>query len=224
MPHKIIPMAAKKLEKKMMEAYTKHILVEGKPPVSVYSFTEMNKWKEKDFYKHYASFKDLESRVFIEFFDQTMSVLNKDKSFEDFDAFNKLLSFYYTYFELLTANRSLVFSLLKNDKNTFSSLAKLNGLKHNYQEMVGGLKIDSMKFPNDTLDKLKSKGMEEAAWGQFLLTLKFWMDDSSANFEKTDLYIEKSLRAGFEVLEISPLQSVVDLGKFLFKEKFQKQA
>jgi hypothetical protein len=49
--------------------------------------------------------------------------------------------------------------------------------------------------------------------------MKFWLDDESAGFEKTDLFIEKSIRATFDVLAISPLESVIDFVKFLFKEK-----
>jgi hypothetical protein len=31
------------------------------------------------------------------------------------------------------------------------------------------------------------------SWIQLLLTLKFWLDDVSPKFEKTDIYIEKSV-------------------------------
>ena len=44
-------------------------------------------------------------------------------------------------------------------------------------------------------------------------------DDDSADFEKTDLFIEKSIAASFELAHTKPLKSVVDFGKFLFKEK-----
>ena len=48
--------------------------------------------------------------------------------------------------------------------------------------------------------------------------LKYWKDDGSAGFEKTDMVIEKSVRAVFDVFETTPLESVVDFGKFLWKE------
>jgi hypothetical protein len=51
------------------------------------------------------------------------------------------------------------------------------------------------------------------------LTLKFWLDDDSAAFEKTDIYIEKSVKASFELLNVAPLDSLIDFGKFIFKEK-----
>ncbi len=45
------------------------------------------------------------------------------------------------------------------------------------------------------------------------------MDDTSASFEKTDVFIEKSVRASFDLIDTTPLKSLVDLGKFLYKEK-----
>ncbi len=205
-----------------MDAYTKHILVEGESPKSVYQFTDKHKWKEKDFYDNYASFKDLESQVLVAFFDQAMKMLASDKSFDSFDAQNKLLSFYFTYFEILTANRSLVFILLNEGQFSLQNFEILQPLKKRFKEMIASLDIQGMDVKNDSLDNLQNAGITEGSWGQYLMTLKFWMNDTSKNFEKTDVFIEKSLRASFELMEIRPLQSVVDFGKFLFKETLQK--
>ncbi|HIC33012.1 MAG TPA: TetR/AcrR family transcriptional regulator, partial [Flavobacteriaceae bacterium] len=59
------------------------------------------------------------------------------------------------------------------------------------------------------------------AWMQLLLTIKFWMDDTSPAFEKTDIFIEKSVNTSFDVLDIAPIKSLIDFGKFIYKEKFQ---
>ena len=52
--------------------------------------------------------------------------------------------------------------------------------------------------------------------------MKFWLDDTSPAFEKTDVFIEKSVKASFDIMNIAPIKSVIDLGKFLFKEKMMK--
>ncbi len=59
----------------------------------------------------------------------------------------------------------------------------------------------------------------EAAWVQFLFILKFWLDDNSAKFESTDMVIEKSVNTVFDLFDNTPLERVLDLGKFLWKEK-----
>ena len=45
------------------------------------------------------------------------------------------------------------------------------------------------------------------------------MEDNSAGLENTDVAIEKSVRAIFDVFDTQPLESVLDFGKFLWKEK-----
>ena len=46
------------------------------------------------------------------------------------------------------------------------------------------------------------------------------MSDNSPGFEKTDVAIEKSVNAIFDIFETTPLESIIDFGKFLFKENF----
>ncbi len=58
----------------------------------------------------------------------------------------------------------------------------------------------------------------EATWGQLLLLMKFWVNDHSASFEKTDALIEKSVTVAFEVFDNTRLDTLLDLGKFLWKE------
>lgn len=55
---------------------------------------------------------------------------------------------------------------------------------------------------------------------QFLFLLKFWIDDQSPAFEKTDVAIEKSVTVIFDVFETTPLDSILDFGKFLVQDKF----
>ena len=64
------------------------------------------------------------------------------------------------------------------------------------------------------------KIFSEAAWVQLCFLLKFWVEDTSESFEKTDQAIEKSVQTAFDVFENTPLSTLIDFGKFLWKEKF----
>jgi hypothetical protein len=48
--------------------------------------------------------------------------------------------------------------------------------------------------------------------------LKFWIEDTSKGFEKTDILIEKTVNTAFDLMQTQPLERVIDLGKFLWKE------
>ena len=86
-------------------------------------------------------------------------------------------------------------------------------------EFVDELDLGEFNFNNKRLDDIKDSVVNESYWIQMLATLKFWIDDDSADFVKTDLFIEKSIAASFELANTKPLKSVIDFGKFLFKEK-----
>ena len=101
-------------------AYTNHLLNEGKRPLNVFKFCQEIKIEEAEFYTFFGSFEAIEKYVFQHFFEETQKVLKENEGYDDFSSKEKLLSFYYTYIENLTANRSLVSFLLSN-KNPIKS-------------------------------------------------------------------------------------------------------
>ena len=130
-----------------------------------------------------------------------------------------MLSFYFTFFENLTANRSYVVYALNESCNKLENLKKLKGLRSEFLDYIDELDIEVLQIKNKQLEQIKDSVVQETYWIQLMLTLKFWRDDTSTSFEKTDIFIEKSINASFDLINISPLKSVIDLGKFLIKEK-----
>jgi len=214
-------MAKKKTETPpdIIGAYMYYVLENGSRPKSVYSFAQELGIKESAFYDQFGSFEAIEKRIFKAFFDNTKMLLDKNKEFQSFDAQNKLLSFYFTFFEVLKANRSYVVYALEQEKNKLKVLSVLSELKKSFQIFIDEIGIETIDFKEEKMEKLKNKGLSEWTWGQLLFTIKFWLEDDSVGFEKTDVLIEKSITTGFALLDSSTLKSVFDLGKFLFKEK-----
>ena len=204
---------------KIITSYTKMILEESKKPNSIYHFCQYLKIEEIQFYQFFSSFEHLEESVFESFFENTLNLLSKSKEYNDYDAKTKVLSFYFTFFEQLTANRSFVIYLLSNEKNKLENLKKLSGLRTHFKNYIDSLGIETINIPQEKIQKIQQKSISEIAWLQMLMTLKFWMDDKSPSFEKTDIFIEKSVHASFDMLDITPLKNIIDFGKFLWKEK-----
>ncbi|WP_298765970.1 TetR family transcriptional regulator C-terminal domain-containing protein [uncultured Polaribacter sp.] len=197
--------------------YMEFVLENNHQPKSVFSFAKENNFEESDFYKSYGSFEAIEESIFSEFFNNTIKVLAKSEEYPDYDARNKLLSFYFTFFEMLTANRSYVVYALKG-----KDLKKLKNLKHlgkDFKTYVKNIGIEKIDLKEERLEKIQDKGIEESSWLHLLITMKFWLDDTSASFEKTDIFIEKSINARFDLMDIKPLKSIIDFGKFILKEK-----
>jgi hypothetical protein len=206
----------------LIELYMAHVLEHNHAPKSVYAFAKSNGFEESEFYNCFANFETLENEIFSLFFTNTKDTLESSKDYPNYDSRNQLLSFYFTFFENLTANRSYVVYALSESPNKLENLKKLKGLRSKFLDYIDELDIEVVQVKNKQLEYLKDSIVQESYWVQLMITLKFWLDDTSVSFEKTDLFIEKSINASFDLISISPLNSVVDLGKFLFKEKISK--
>lgn len=203
----------------LISMYMDYVLEHNEKPKSVFSFAKANNFEEALFYNHFGNFEALEQHIFKAFFEQTHELLEKSEDYSGFDARNKLLSFYFTFFELLTANRSYVVHALQTSKGNMKSLKALSELRKVFTHFIETLDIETIDFKQKRLDEIQTKSLKEGAWLQLMLTLKFWMDDTSASFEKTDIFIEKAVNTSFDVIAVKPIKSVIDLGKFLFKER-----
>jgi hypothetical protein len=208
-----------KTKHEIVTMFTSYVLKHGAYPKSVYTFAEEIGIKEADFYKHFGAFESIEMYVFSSFFENALTLVEKDESYQKFDARGKLLSFYFTFFEILTANRSYVQATIGSKKDMLKKIKILSGLRHHFKQYIKGLDIPSLDLKQEILEKAQETAMFEMAWNQLLITMKFWLDDTSASFEKTDIFIEKSINTSFELMKIEPIESLMDLGKFLVKEK-----
>jgi hypothetical protein len=199
--------------------YMGYLLENGSKPASVYLFAKENNFEESIFYEYFGSFEAIEKSIFNTIFETTQNTLGKSKEYESFDARNKLLSFYFTFFENLSANRSFMLILLGEPKEQLKKLSILKDFKKNYTNYVDTLEIETIDFKQKNITQIQRKSIKESAWVQFIITLKFWLNDSSASFEKTDVFIEKSINTSFDLIDTTPLKSIIDFGKFLYKEK-----
>jgi hypothetical protein len=203
----------------LVALYMDAVLDHNEVPQSVYSFAKMNHFEESEFYRFFGSFEALEAAIYELFFEKTMKTLDKSKEYKNYDAMNQLLSFYFTFFGNLTANRSYVSKSLQMEMGGLNQMKKLKTLRQKFLNFIDELDLGVIDIKNKRIDDIKDSVVNESYWIQMLVTLKFWLDDDSADFEKTDLFIEKSIAASFELANTKPLKSVVDFGKFLFKEK-----
>ena len=192
-------------------------------PHNVEDFCEQVNLDEDNFHEHFKSLKKVEKTIFNELFKNSLEVLNESEEFISFDGKNKLLSLYFTFFENLNLNREYVEVVLKGCKNQLKSYKTLSNLKHSFIAFVDSLSLSESILPIDGLEKIQAGFINHSAWAQLLMTIKFWLDDTSESFEKTDIFIEKSINTSFELIENKFLKNAFDFGKFVYKEKFQKK-
>ena len=201
--------------------YMDYVVENNSTPTSIDSFIMSCDIDENAFYQHFKSFKKIERKIFKEIFENSLGILKENSDFLLFDNRNKIISLYFTLFESLSLNREYVSIVLSGYENKLKALSKLSGMKKSYYSFLDQLELDSILLKFEGIESFQKKTVKKTAWIQLLFIIEFWLSDASDSFEKTDIFIEKSINTSFDLLDHSFLNSFIDLSKFLIKEKFQ---
>ena len=203
----------------IITAFMNYTLENDHYPKSVYKFCKASNMEEKSFYKFFGSLDGVKAMIWETLYDNAMSLLEKDDNFEKAKPKEKLLSFYYTFFEVMLLNRSYILFALSGGEKIMTKMGQLSSLRKIFKGFTSEL-IEDGNVDKPSYLQHPPKIFSEAAWVQFGFLIKFWIEDSSADFERTDQAIEKSVQTAFDVFDNTPLSALVDFAKFLWKEKF----
>lgn len=211
--------ASVSLNEKITKAYKEYVLTHGHEPPSVFQFTKELKVAEDEFYKHYGSFDSVKKHIWKDYVTNTIHVLHADKAYTDYSVREKLLSFYYTLMEVLKKDRSYVLVSLKELKKTDLAPKFLSAFKSEFKEYIDGLVAEGLESEEIVKRPLITDRYYDGLWLQLMFVINFWLKDDSANFEKTDAAIEKSVNLSFELMGKGPLDMMVDFAKFLYQNR-----
>ena len=195
------------------------VLERGEEPKNVFSFCKDAAIDESVFYNFFGSLDSLKQEIWVRFFENTLLVIDKESADKEHQAKDELLTMYFTLFEILTLNRSYVVFSLKENKEGLKNLKSLKVFRKLFKKYIVLILKDKSSEIQEQLSKVSTPILSEGAWLQFLFLLQFWIEDTSKGFEKTDILIEKTVHATLDLLNTKPLESLFDLGKFLWKEK-----
>ncbi len=205
-------------DNQIISFYMNDVLEDNHNTKNVYVFCKKNNIEETDFYSFFGSLDAVKQAIWSKFLDNAINSVEKDANFESYPNKNKLLSLYFTLFEILTLNRSYVVYSLEENKNGLKNVRDFKNFRQDFKEFVNDIIDNDQTMISDRISNITKPIFSEGAFVQFLFILKFWMDDNSKSFEKTDILIEKSVNTVVDLLDTKPLESLFDLGKFLFKE------
>ncbi|UZD24038.1 TetR family transcriptional regulator C-terminal domain-containing protein [Algoriphagus halophytocola] len=217
--------AAKKTIKKdyrkiILEGFKNHVLEHGTMPTSIFKFAKELKMKEGDFYVYFTSFEAIKSTILVDIFEETLRQIQTQGVFEEYTAREKFLSFLFTWIEVLKMNRSYLLSLYGNKAKALVSLPRESAeFKEKFKEFVNEIILQGKETEEIASRPVISDRYDEALWLQVGFVFRFWLEDRSAGFEKTDAAIEKSVNLGFDLMGKSALDSFLDFAKFLYQSK-----
>ncbi|MEP3371801.1 MAG: TetR family transcriptional regulator C-terminal domain-containing protein [Maribacter dokdonensis] len=212
---------AKKVTKEVIIAkFMDYVLEHEHLPKTVYKFCKVNAIEEADFYLYFGSIEALKKGVWNSFFENTINVIEKNADYQSYANRDKMLTFFYTFFEVLTLNRSYVLYIMERAESPLKNLAQLKDLRKNVKDYAKRLITEGNEQKISKVTKHNPHLFSVGAWLQTLFLMNFWKSDDSVAFEKTDVAVEKSVNTIFDVFDNTPLENILDFGKFLYKEKF----
>jgi len=204
-------------KQKIQDAYMDYVLTHGKEPHSVYVFSKELGIAESEFYNFYTSFSSIGMEIWNSLFDQTIEMIEKQEVWGSYSVREKLLSFFYSFIELLKAFRSYASFSFKKGIPGIKDAPILQGLKKSYYTFLDGLIQDGLETGEIMDRKFITDRYRDGLWVQFIFILQFWIHDTSIGFEKTDEAIEKGVNLSFDLMARSPMDSILDYGKFLIR-------
>jgi AcrR family transcriptional regulator len=216
---------AKKKEKKdhrqlILEGFVSHVLEHGKEPASIFKFAKDLKIKEAEFYNYFTSFDAIKSAIWVALFEETHRQLEEQEVYKEYAVREKFLSFLFTWVEELKKNRSYLLSLYGNKVTTFKNLpTDTREFKEKFSDFASELILEGKETQEIASRPLITEKYDEALWLQVGFVFRYWLDDTSPRFEKTDAAIEKSVNFAFDLMGKSALDSFLDLAKFLYQSK-----
>ncbi len=201
----------------IIQRYIETVLEHGEPPGSVYRFAKDLDISEREFFGQFASFEALEAGIWRDLTRATIEAISSGEEWTDFSAHHRLLTFYYAYFEKVLDHRS--FFLVRFPRPSRqplqtppSQLRLMHDEFCDFARRIIATGVDRGELPCRGKVAHTYPG---AMFLHFLSAIDFNLRDDSQGFERTDAYIEKSVKLGFDLIGTSALDSAVDLVRFL---------
>ena len=192
--------------------------------VSLGDLCKATKIKKTRFKEEFESIEKFEQFVWCEMMRSALSTSQTDAQFASFSKREKLLSVYYLFFENCGLNSDFLKASI-NHHGKRGMLPVLSNLKEEFVSFISAIHQLSLPLGKQykaSLSKISDAVVGEAFYGQLLLLLDFWSSDSSLDYEKTDIAIEKTVRASMDMLDVTPVKSVIDFAKFFWQERVSK--
>ncbi len=214
------PSSAKKDQgEQIRESYIEYILTHGNEPPSIFQFAKELKMKEQDIYAYYNSFSSIEKDIWHQYFNATTAMLEAEPVYAEYSIREKLLAFYFTMFEVLQKNRSYVLVSLKHLRKGDINPGFLKVFKLDFEHYIKELMQEGIETDEVVSRPYLTERYHKGFWIQMMFLLKFWLDDETQGFEKTDAAIEKSVNLSLDLIAKGPLDSMLDFAKFFAQNR-----
>jgi hypothetical protein len=202
--------------REIMGRYQHCVLEHGNPPPSVYAFAKELEIGEREFFEHFGSFESLESSLWEEAVRETLDSVRSGEDWAGFNGRQCLLTFLYAFCDRILDQRSFFLARFPRwNKSSGQPPKGLCGVRVAFTELADEILEKGMSNGEVACRGAMTRTYPLGLFGHFLSVIEFNLADTSSKFERTDAYIEKSVRLAFDVIGTQAVDSAFDLFRFI---------
>ncbi len=199
---------------KFLGAFRDHVSRHGQPPASVLALCESVGLGERDFYTEFGYIESLESAFWEELFSKTLAAAESGAEWEGFGARQRMLAFLFAFLEKSLDVRTVLLFRFR-DLSPTCNPDWLRGMEHRFKDWASGL-IRHGNESGEIAERGRLSGLYPSAlYLLFRSVIDFHVKDTSARYERSDAFVEKSVNLAFDLMRTQAIDSAFDLLRFL---------
>lgn len=200
---------------RVINHYIHTVLETGHPPATVYAFAKELEIGEREFFEHFASLEALEATIWEKAVTDTIAKVEAGDDWQGFTAQQKLLSFLYAFCDRVLDQRSFFLARFPRPSKRDSIHHALKQMRHAFTDFAKRFLAAGREGGEVACRGALTQTYPTVFFGHLLSVIEFSLNDTSPKFERTDAYIEKSVRLAFDVIGTQAVDSAFDLMRFL---------
>lgn len=206
------------MEEKIIQAYT-DLLLADMHPITVHGVCAKAGIEEKDFYSAFSTIEEIPRRVWARLADGIKLELGRSEAYQKYGAREKVLAYYFTFFEKALPHRSFI-------EKTRCSHSATQTYRDTYKEFMAEVVQDGIAM-DEIKERLSLSNQYPAVlWELHKTLIEFWLRDTSEQFVDTERAIEVYSKVPLELMGHNVLDSLAETAKFalerLGKTDFKK--
>lgn len=202
---------------RILDAFAEYLRENAQPPLSVYRFTKDLGLSESDFFHEFPSLESVESAWWSALITKVVEAVESGDEWNGFSARQRLLTFFFAWFEEVLSVRSLILLRFK-PLGVFKNDPALKSFNQTYRDFARKV-IEHGVASGEIAGRGKLTNLyPDALLTTFRSLIDFNIKDESPRFERTDAFIEKSVHLAFELIRTQAIDSAVDLVRFLIPD------
>lgn len=207
-------------EQILIEKFTKLTVKKGRYARKADLLKECDKSLE-DFNEIFERVSDLKAQFWLNTFEETMFTLAESEEYQNYPVRDKMLAFYYTWLEELKPYRDYILFVFRQKALYRVLPAQMKTFSDAFGSYTQTLAEQGIQTGEIAKRPFIGKRMNKILELKLIFILRYWINDNSTDFAKTDTAIDKSVHLAFDILSPGALYSAYDFGKFLFKNKIR---